>query len=121
MKVLKIILIFTGIIFYSNTQAQTKVYITEKVAKYHKKECRLLSKTHKETTILKAKSKGYLACKICVPKEEPTGNKVVEKKETQKKSTVKKSIATRCTATTQKGTQCKRRTKNASGKCWQHE
>ncbi len=32
-----------------------------------------------------------------------------------------RSSATRCTATTQKGTQCKRMTTNLSGKCWQHE
>ena len=32
-----------------------------------------------------------------------------------------KSTAEQCTATTKKGTQCKRMTTNLSGKCWQHE
>ena len=33
----------------------------------------------------------------------------------------KRSIAVRCSAITQKGTQCKRRTKNINGRCWQHQ
>jgi len=33
MKILKIILIFTGIFFYSNTESDTKVYITKKAEK----------------------------------------------------------------------------------------
>lgn len=32
-----------------------------------------------------------------------------------------RSVSVQCSATTQKGTRCKRMTRNLSGKCWQHE
>ena len=126
MKALKIIVLFVAVLITSNTSAQTEVFVTEQGKSYHKKECRFLPKSHIETSIKRAKAKGYLACKVCVPKEKIKGTKTVIKKKTAKKtkvkkSTSKKSYATRCTATTQKGAQCKRRTKNTSGKCWQHE
>ncbi|WKD86423.1 hypothetical protein KCTC32516_01798 [Polaribacter huanghezhanensis] len=114
MKSLKIILLFITIIITGNVSAQTNVFITNQGKSYHKKDCRLLPEKHIKTTIKKAKTKGYLACKVCVPKVKGEQRKVVSKKVT------KKNIATRCIATTQKGTQCKRRTKNTSGRCWQH-
>ena len=125
MKLLKITLLFVAILFSSTITAQTEVFVTKKGKSYHKKECRSLPKTHITTTIKRAKGKGYLACKICVPKEKNNKSKLVSKKSlkktSKKKSTsTKKSTASRCTATTQKGSQCKRRTKNTSGRCWQH-
>jgi hypothetical protein len=125
MKALNFFLLFVTIIITSNISAQTEVYVTKTGQKYHKEICRYLKLSKNKTTIKKAKAKGYLACKVCVPKEKGVKSRDVSKsgikKVTKKKHTpTKKSTASRCTATTQKGTQCKRRTKNASGRCWQH-
>ena len=125
MKVHKIILLFVAVLITSNVSAQTEVFVTKKGKSYHKKECRLLPKSHIKTTIKRAKVKGYLSCKVCVPKEAIKGDKSIVQKEGSKKDTIiksanKKSYSTRCTATTQKGSQCKRSVKNASGRCWQH-
>jgi hypothetical protein len=127
MKALKIILTIVILFSIHKTIAQTKVYVTEKGTRYHTKECRLLPKKRIETVIKKAKVKGYSQCKVCVPKEVSQKKTSTVKKSTTKKTAKKKyrnskkSIASRCTATTQKGSRCKRRTKNASGRCWQHD
>lgn len=125
MKPLKIILLLVVVMITNNLSAQTDVFVTKQGKSYHKKECRLLPKSHIKTIIKKAKAKGYLPCKVCVPKETKNKDnlisKEVAKKSVKKKKTpVKKRTTSRCTATTQKGTQCKRRTKNVSGRCWQH-
>lgn len=36
-------------------------------------------------------------------------------------SGLKRQVSVRCSAYTQKGTRCQRRTTNPSGRCWQHE
>lgn len=118
MKVLQIILIFTGIFFYSNTESDTKVYITkkaEKGAKYHKKECKLLSNTYTEITIKKAKEKGYLECKVCIPKK-PTFNKGNKKNSTSQNTTAIKY----CSSIKKNGKTCRKKTRNPSGLCKAH-
>ncbi|MFT5213127.1 MAG: hypothetical protein ACI9WV_000843 [Patiriisocius sp.] len=125
MKAVKLITLFILFAFSFQVIAQTEVYVTKTGKKYHKENCRYLKVSKNKTIIKKAKAKGYLACKVCVPKEKGVKSKAVSdrttKKVTKKKYTsTKKNIASRCRARTQKGTQCKRRTKNASGKCWQH-
>jgi hypothetical protein len=120
-----LIFLFISFSFSFQVAAQTVVYTTKTGQKYHKENCRYLKMSKNKTTIKNAKAKGYLACKVCVPKEKGVKSKAVSdrttKKVTKKKHTLtKKSTASRCTARTQKGTQCKRRTKNASGRCWQH-
>lgn len=124
MKKLLSFIFFTVFIF--QLAAQTKAYRTKKGEKYHKKECKIIAKSDVTAlTIKKAKSRGYQACKVCKPVEKskdkkPTIKKKKSNKVKLKKSTTKKATASRCTATTKKGTRCKRRTKNASGRCWQH-
>ncbi len=115
MKILKIILIFTGIFFYSNTESDTKVYITkkaEKGARYHKKECKLLPKSYTKITVKKAKEKGYLECKVCIPKK-PTFDKVKNKNSTATNTTAIKS----CKAIKRNGKVCRKKTRNPSGIC----
>jgi hypothetical protein len=125
MKALKLITFVILFAFSFQVTAQTEVFITKTGKKYHKEICRYLKVSKNKTTIKKAKAKGYLACKVCVPKEKGIKSKDVSNRATKKVikkkyTSTKKSTASRCTATTQKGTQCKRRTKNASGRCWQH-
>ena len=128
MKTLRIILLIIAISFTNNLIAQTKVYRTSKGEHYHKKECKIIAKSKVvELTIKKAKFRGYAACKVCKPKAKVKTSKkkvITEKKKSNKvkykKSTSKKSTASRCTGITKKGARCKRRTKNVSGRCWQH-
>ncbi len=129
MKALSITLLIIAISLSSSLTAQTKVYRTAKGERYHKKECKIIAKREMvELTIKKAKLRGYQACKVCKPVEKTKGKTskkpVIEKKKSNKvklkKSISKKATASRCTATTKKGTRCKRRTKNSSGRCWQH-
>ncbi len=125
MKALNTLLLFVAVLITSNALAQTEVFVTKNGKSYHKKECRLLPIVHIKTTIKKAKGKAYVPCKVCVPKGKGNKSKVLTKKNTKKiskkkRTSAKKKSTSRCTATTQKGAQCKRRTKNTSGKCWQH-
>jgi hypothetical protein len=107
-----------------NLSAQT-VYITKTGAKYHKSNCRHLSKSKISISLEDAKGKYYTACKVCKPSTTVTNKAASTNTSVTQKSTYstssKKAIATRCTATTKAGTRCKRKTKNSSGKCWQHE
>lgn len=129
MKKILATLFLIWLMFSNQGYAQTKVYRTAKGERYHKKECKIIVKKEViELTIKKAKLRGYQACKVCKPvgkaKGKTSKKRAIQKKKSNKvklkKSTSKKATASRCTATTQKGTRCKRRTKNSSGRCWQH-
>jgi hypothetical protein len=106
-----------------NTSGQAKkkeVYRTQKGEKYHKKDCRIIKdKAAFKVTLKEAKKKGLQACKVCKPLAKET---VIQEKKSVNRTKIKakKKVATRCTGTTQKGTRCKRMTKNADGTCWQH-
>jgi hypothetical protein len=105
-----------------NLTAQT-VYVTKTGKKYHKSDCRYLKQSKEAISLSDAKAKNYTACKVCKPSTEVTKTTTPKAtkestKETTKQSTTK---ATQCTATTQAGSRCKRKTTNESGKCWQHE
>jgi len=86
-------------------EAETKsgqlVYVTKEGDKYHTGDCRY-SKNALAVTLKQAKADGKKACDLCKPNS-ITGDKQM-----------------RCTAKTSDGTQCKRMTNNASGKCFQH-
>lgn len=119
MKVLKIILIFTGIFFYSNTENDTKIYINKKAKKgteYHKKECKLLPKTHREITLKEVREKGYLECNVCITKK-PTFNKVSNKNTTAAHKTTAVKF---CSSIKKNGKVCRRKTRNPSGRCKAH-
>lgn len=124
MKPLRLLLFILSIAFSSSVLSQT-VYTTKTGEKYHKESCRYLKYSKKETTIDKAKVLGYSACGVCKPTKENTkessnaaSNAITPKAENR--TPKKKAIATQCTGKTKTGKRCKRKTKNANGRCYQH-
>ena len=112
----------------TNVFSQT-VYITKTGTKYHKEDCRYLSKSKISIDLKDVISKGYGACKVCKPptkvntdtsKESKSTTTSVKKEKTSTTKKVTKSYSRRCSATTKSGTRCKRMTKSSNGKCWQH-
>ncbi|HWY10434.1 MAG TPA: hypothetical protein VN026_03860 [Bacteroidia bacterium] len=97
--------------------AQT-VYITNTGEKYHASGCRYLSKSKNAIELSDALNKGYVACKVCKPTQ--TVKAESKQKEVKTESSNKNAVSSQCTATTKVGNQCKRMTKSANGKCWQH-
>ncbi len=124
MKNLRLLILFISFAFGSSILAQT-VYTTKTGEKYHKSNCRYLKYSKKVIKLDKAKELGYQACKVCKPtsgKTNEESNSLISEKEKQNKSTTttKKTTATQCTGKTKSGKRCKRKTKNASGRCYQH-
>ncbi|MFP4846085.1 hypothetical protein [Winogradskyella sp. PE311] len=124
MKQFRLIFFILATAFSSNVIAQT-VYTTKTGEKYHKSNCRYLKYSKKGITIKKAKALGYLACKVCKPTAEnikgnsnTDHNAIIPK--SINKTSPKKTTATQCTGKTKVGKRCKRRTKNANGRCYQH-
>ncbi len=121
------IFILLLLFWFSFASAQEQyVYVTKTGAKYHKSDCRYLKYSKIEMSLKEAVAKDYTACSVC----KPSGSKSPEvlKKDSVvhipakgSETGAKKSVTTRCTATTQAGTRCKRMTKEANGKCWQHQ
>lgn len=102
------------------------VYTTKSGEKYHKENCRFLKYSKKAISLDRAKQLGYAACKVCKPtatitksKKTTNGNSLSgsTKSDTSKP---KKTEATQCTGKTKSGKRCKRKTKNANGRCYQH-
>lgn len=124
MKLIRILLFVMSFFFASQVAAQT-VCITKTGEKYHKTSCRFLKYSKKETTIKKAKALGYIACKVCKPTLKNTNvspkdsSLSITPKEESSKSN-KKTIVSQCTGKTKTGKRCKRKTKNAHGRCYQH-
>ncbi|MEP5253783.1 MAG: hypothetical protein ABJQ39_01910 [Winogradskyella arenosi] len=122
MKHFKLLLLFLIIGFSSEIKAQT-VYTTQTGEKYHKSNCQYLKYSKKEIDLKKAISLGYIACKICKPianKGQGSASKAKIITSKVKTNSSKNTIATQCTAKTQAGKRCKRKTKNSSGRCYQH-
>ena len=124
MKQLRLILFILSIACCSNVLAQT-VYTTKTGEKYHKSSCSYLKYSKKEITIDKAIELGYSPCSVCKPSREntkasseATTNAIATKEKSD--ATTKKAVATQCTGKTQAGKRCKRKTKNANGRCYQH-
>ncbi len=124
MKQLRLLLFILSITFTSNVLAQT-VYTTKTGEKYHKGICRYLKYSKKELTFDKAIRLGYSACSVCKPTKENTktssntrSNAITPKK--TKTTVSKKTVATQCTGKTKAGNRCKRKTKSANGRCYQH-
>ena len=120
MKKVKLFL-FTFLIAYTtNVSAQT-VYTTKTGEKYHKSTCHYLKYSKKEITLEKALKLKYSACSVCKPSSEvsKSQNPSNFKSTTNSTSTLAaKSI--QCSGKTKAGARCKRMTKDASGKCYQH-
>jgi hypothetical protein len=124
MKQLRLFFFIISIAFVQNVIAQT-VYTTKTGKKYHKSSCRFLKYSKKLTTIDRAKILGYTACKVCKPTNQNTkassgGEPKAIAHKTQSKSSSKKAVASQCTGKTKAGKRCKRKTKNANGRCYQH-
>lgn len=126
MKLIRIVFFIISLAFTSHVTAQT-VYTTKTGEKYHKSSCRYLKYSKKETTIKKAKALGYLACKVCKPTLENTkistntSSSFNNSSKSKSPNTPQKNAtASQCTGKTKKGVRCKRRTKNSSGRCYQH-
>ena len=108
--------------------AQT-VYITKTGEKYHTASCRYLSHCKIAIELKDAIEQNYEACKVCRPTQDITANTIKNKGLDEKddpevqptrNNTSQNTESKQCTATTQKGTRCKRMTTSANGKCWQH-
>ncbi|TYP99009.1 hypothetical protein C7447_102327 [Tenacibaculum adriaticum] len=127
MHTLKVFLIVISIVFTSNSIAQT-VFTTKTGEKYHKKSCRYLKYSKKEIKLKEAKKRGCIACKVCKPislitsykTSNTTSNSLTNSNKRSTTSSIKKTIATRCTGKTKSRIRCKRKTKNANGRCYQH-
>lgn len=101
------------------------IYITDTGKKYHLESCRYLRFSKKIIELDSAVSLGYEACKVCKPGKSKVSLESSQKNENQSEPEtepeLRSATSVRCSATTQRGTRCKRMTKNSSGKCWQHE
>ena len=124
MKLLKVIFLICSITFVSQCSAQT-VYITKTGKKYHKEHCRYLKHSKIEITLEKAIELNYGPCSVCKPETKISANKkskpVSNTKSLTTNNTTKKAVATQCTGKTKSGARCKRMTKNANGRCYQHQ
>ena len=123
-------LLFLSIIFlflFNNVSAQT-VYITKTGAKYHRENCRYLSRSSIAISLANALSDGYTACSVCRPplkvsitKSNRSSNASArENQSNSKSSSIRRAVSVQCSATTKAGNRCKRMTKSPNGLCWQH-
>ncbi len=96
-------------------QQSVGVFVTNTGAKYHRDGCRHL-KSRIPISLVDAGRKGYTACLVCSP---PSLSTPPLKKEAYKPKTNYQPDG-RCTATTQKGTRCKRNAQTGRSYCWQH-
>ena len=103
----------------TNVQSQN-AYISNTGKKYHKNTCSYLKYSKKALSLDDAIAKGFTACKRC----KPTRNNLKSASNSQgiipTKSTAKRATSIQCSGKTKKGVRCKRKTKNASGYCYQH-
>jgi len=96
---------------------ETQIFITKTGKKYHLDGCRWL-KSRIPSTISGAVSKGLSPCKVCQP---PTIDNTYSVPSPIYKTKPKTTVSSgRCLATTQKGTQCKRKSASGRNYCWQH-
>ncbi|MBL4663949.1 MAG: hypothetical protein JKY22_10465 [Flavobacteriaceae bacterium] len=123
MKWCRILLILISIGFTTHVAAQT-VCITKTGKKYHTKSCHYLKYSKKEVALEDAIKFGYEACLVCKPSTKVNSEEKSQLTETRKTSNrpppQRKSNVSQCTGTTKSGSRCKRKTKNTSGRCYQH-
>ncbi len=125
MKFFQLLLLLIFLSCTQNSPAQT-VYTTKTGEKYHTANCRYLKYSKKEITLQEAIDRGYQACSICKPgsnvEETTSTNSFYSSPESeaapQQSST--KATASQCSGKTKAGKRCKRMTKNANGRCYQH-
>ncbi|MCT8340600.1 hypothetical protein MG296_11085 [Flavobacteriaceae bacterium TK19130] len=105
---------------------QDTVYVTKTGEKYHVENCKYLKYSSIQKTFEEAIDLGYTACKVCKPSRNAsatTPNQITPEKEKETTTTStnsRRTYAVQCSGRTQSGRRCKRKTKNASGRCYQH-
>ncbi|UCS92316.1 hypothetical protein KZP23_16630 [Echinicola marina] len=122
-------------LFFALAQAYGQtVYVTKTGTKYHKSSCKYLKYSSISLQLTEAKKKDYTACSVCKPSSIATSNKTgIPTKATSEKNNITPSKASstkpspqpratsvRCSGITKTGSRCKRMTKSANGKCFQH-
>jgi hypothetical protein len=115
----RIILILSSIFILALSISAQDVYKTKTGKKYHTSSCSYLKKTAIKLTLQEAINSDLTPCSRC----NPATLKSTDPKETEtKKTTTVKTQTTssQCSATTKKGTRCKRKAKAGSNYCWQH-
>ena len=121
MRALRTILLIVSMVIAGNAVAQT-VYTTKTGEKYHKETCQYLKYSKIEVQLIDAKELGYDPCSVCKPpkKISETSSNNSSSINSSNRSSARKATASQCTGRTKSGARCKRRTKNASGRCYQH-
>lgn len=94
-------------------------YITNTGKKYHTSGCQYLSKSKIAIQIDSAITRSYTACSVCQPQVSFSNkNQGIAEIET---IPAKAATSSQCAALTKAGNRCLRMTKEANGKCWQHQ
>jgi len=123
-KLLRILIILFLASCVNTIDAQT-VYTTKTGKKYHTENCRYLKYSKREISLEQAKELGYNPCSVCKPITKTSAKKKANTNSNTKSLTInkrtQKSVATQCTGKTKSGARCKRMTKNANGRCYQHQ
>jgi hypothetical protein len=88
------------------------VYVTPAGRHFHRAGCRHLRRTHRRVARA-ALGARYSACRTC----DPLSPEHPEAQEPR----LEEGESVRCTGTTRAGQQCRRRTRNASGRCHLHD
>ncbi len=121
------ILLFILTLLACTTQASEgqPVYTTKTGSKYHRGNCQYLRNSKFEIELEEAQDLGYEPCRVCRPPSAILGVHERDSVESAFKaphaSPSQGMVATQCTAKTQTGSRCKRRTAHSTGKCWQHQ
>lgn len=124
MKNLQFLFFFLVTSVWFQIGAQT-VYVTKTGEKYHTSSCRYLKYSKIPKTLDEVSSLGYVACGVCKPSNSNSSsseksNNLLHTSSSTSSSHKTKTTATQCTGKTQSGRRCKRMTKNANGRCYQH-
>jgi hypothetical protein len=118
MKPLKFLILVLAFAFANIAIGQT-VYTTKTGEKYHKSNCRYLKYSKKEYKLEKAIALGFNACSVCKPSKSNSIS-ASNNNSSGSSSNTSRSTASQCTGKTKAGKRCKRKTKSASGRCYQH-
>lgn len=129
MKLFYTLLVFLLLANSSNASQEQTVYTAKTGTKYHKDSCHYLKYSKREITLKKALEAGYEPCSVCKPTRtnapESSNGLGIMPKTTKTKTTpttteTKQVTSSQCTGKTKAGNRCKRMTKSANRRCYQH-
>jgi hypothetical protein len=114
------------------SQGDQTVYITRTGNKYHTSTCQYLKYSRIGVRLSVAKEQGYTACSACHTSgvKNPVAPVTPQQQQQQKQQQVQQvrspaektvTVSRQCIAKTKSGSRCKRTTRSANGKCWQHQ